>query len=99
MPQANGETGTQMTAFNVVGVGASAGGVEALSELLTALSTTSGMIFIVVQHRDPGHASLLADILSKTTSMSVLEAQDSMALESDHVYIVPAICTVTAIDS
>jgi two-component system, chemotaxis family, CheB/CheR fusion protein len=99
MPQRKGETETQKTAFKIVGVGASAGGVEALSEFLTGLSATPGMAFLLVLHRDPTHASLLVEILSKTTGVPVLAAQDGMALEMDHVYVVPAICTVAAIDT
>ena len=99
MPPRNEETEAQNTAFNIVGVGASAGGVEALSEFLTGLSATPGMAFLLVLHRDPTHASLLVDILSKTTGVPVLEAQDGMTLEIDHVYVIPAMCTVAAIDT
>jgi two-component system, chemotaxis family, CheB/CheR fusion protein len=96
--QEKGEIEALETAFNIVGVGASAGGVEALSEFLAGLSTTSGMAFLLVQHRDPTQASLLGEILSRTSPVPVVEVQDGMALEVDHVYIVPADSTVAAID-
>jgi two-component system CheB/CheR fusion protein len=73
--------------------------VEALSEFLSGLSAKPGVAFVLVQHRDPGHPSLLVDILSKTSSLPVLDAPDGMALETDQIYVVPAICTVAAIDS
>jgi two-component system, chemotaxis family, CheB/CheR fusion protein len=98
MEQENRETRARKTAFNIVGVGASAGGVEALSEFLAGFSSTPGLAFLLVQHRDPGHASLLAEILSKTSPMPVAEIQDGMALEVDHVYIIPSAYTVAAID-
>jgi two-component system, chemotaxis family, CheB/CheR fusion protein len=99
MPQENGETKTPKNAFNLVGVGASAGGVEALSEFLSGLPARPGVAFLLVQHRDPGHPSLLVDILSKASSLPVLDAQDGIALETDRIYVVPAICTVAAVDS
>ena len=99
MRQENEETKAQKTAFNIVGVGASAGGVEALSEFLAGLSATPGMAFLLVQHRDPGHVSLLAEILSKTTPVPVVEVQDGMPLEVNHVYVVPAGFTVAATDA
>ena len=77
---------------NLVGLGASAGGIEAISEFLNA------MAFLLVQHRDPGHPSLLAEILSKNSSIPVVDAQDGIELEGDHFYIIPADSTVAAID-
>ena len=72
----------------VVGIGASAGGLEALVELLGALPAT-GMAFIVVQHLDPTHESLLAGILAKNTTMAVLPATAGQAVQPDHVYVIP----------
>lgn len=75
--------------FTVVGIGASAGGLEAISELLAGIAPASGMAFLVVQHLAPLRPSLLPEILSKQTSMHVIEALDGMAVEIDHVYVIP----------
>jgi two-component system CheB/CheR fusion protein len=80
--------------FFVVGIGASAGGLEALIELLSALPTT-GMAFIVVQHLDPTHESLLSEILAKKTAIPVSVAIAGEALQSDHVYVIPADAILT----
>jgi two-component system CheB/CheR fusion protein len=72
----------------VVGIGASAGGLEALVELLGALRE-SGMAFIVVQHLDPKHESLLPEILAKKTTMAVSLATPREAVQPDHVYVIP----------
>jgi two-component system CheB/CheR fusion protein len=72
----------------VVGIGASAGGLEALVELLGALPAT-GMAFIVVQHLDPTHESLLHEILAKNTTMAVLLATAGQTIQPDHVYVIP----------
>jgi two-component system CheB/CheR fusion protein len=71
-----------------VGIGASAGGLEALVELLGALPPT-GMAFIVVQHLDPTHESLLPEILAKKTPMAVSPATAGAAVKPDHVYVIP----------
>lgn len=81
-PQAGGS-------FPVVGIGASAGGLEAIGELLAALPEPTGMAFLVVQHLAPAHHSLLSEILSKKTSMPVAEVRDGMSIAPDHVYIIP----------
>ncbi len=72
----------------VVGIGASAGGLEALVELLGAVPAT-GMAFIVVQHLDPKHESLLPEILTKKTTLAVSLATPREALQPDHVYVIP----------
>ena len=73
-------------AFPVVGVGASAGGLEALTQLLKALPPDTGMGFVIVQHLAPAHASSLAEILARATKMPVCEVSDEPAVEPDHVY-------------
>jgi two-component system, chemotaxis family, CheB/CheR fusion protein len=83
--------------FFVVGIGASAGGLEALIELLSALPTT-GMAFIVVQHLDPTHESLLSEILAKKTAIPVSVAVAGEALEPDHVYVIPSDAILTVQD-
>jgi two-component system CheB/CheR fusion protein len=78
----------------LVGIGASAGGLEALTELLSAVPPT-GMVFIVVQHLDPTHESLLTEILAKKTSMTVSLATAGEAVQPDHVYVIPADALLT----
>jgi two-component system CheB/CheR fusion protein len=75
--------------FPVVGIGASAGGLEACRKLFGVLPARSGMAFILVQHLDPTHESMLVDLLAADTAMPVLQATDGMLLERDHLYIIP----------
>ncbi|HTK85642.1 MAG TPA: chemotaxis protein CheB, partial [Patescibacteria group bacterium] len=75
--------------FPIVGIGASAGGLEAFAELLKALPIDTGMAFVLVQHLSPDHESTLSDILSKSTKLPVLEATHGMAIRPNHVYIIP----------
>ena len=75
--------------FPIVGVGASAGGLEAFQKLLRALPAKANMAFVLIQHLDPKHQSALTSILSKSTSMPVLEVKDGMKVEASHVYIIP----------
>ena len=75
--------------FPIVGVGASAGGLEAFTQLLAALPEHPGMAFVLVQHLEPTHDSLLANILSKASRMPVVEVEDGMAVAVDQVYVIP----------
>jgi len=75
--------------FPVVGVGASAGGLEAFSQLLRNLPSDTGMAFVLVQHLAAKHESILASILARETKMSVQEATDGMPLRPNHVYVIP----------
>ncbi len=84
--------------FPIVAIAASAGGLEAVSELLAALPSETGMAFVVVQHLDPGHESLLTEILSKKTSLSVQQVHDGMRVEADHVYVIPPNTSLTLVD-
>ena len=77
-------------AFPIVGVGASAGGLEAFSQLLEHLPSTTGMAFVLIQHLDPTHASQLPEILARKSGMPVREVQDDTTVEPDHVYVAPA---------
>lgn len=79
----------QRPVFPIVGVGASAGGLESFSKLLKEIPPDSGMAFVLIQHLDPTHQSFLREALVKTTSMPVLEIKDGMGIEMDHVYIIP----------
>lgn len=75
--------------FPIVGIGASAGGLEAFVQLLSALPSDTGMAFVLVQHLDPQHESLLPELLARHTSMPVDAVQDGLAIEPDHVYVIP----------
>src|SRR5262245_23995724 len=79
----------QNRTFPVVGIGASAGGLEAFRQLLEHLPTDTGMAFVLVQHLDPKRESILAELLSKATKMSVKEVKDGMRVEPDCVYVIP----------
>jgi two-component system, chemotaxis family, CheB/CheR fusion protein len=74
----------------IVGIGASAGGIEALKELFTAMPADSGLGFVVIQHLEPTHASHMAEILSKYTRMKVVQAADRVPVEANRVYANPA---------
>ena len=76
-------------AFPIVGIGASAGGLESFDKFLRAMPADSGMAFVLVPHLDPGHHSILTEILQRTTSMPVVEAQDQMRVVPSSVYIIP----------
>ncbi|HEX5050237.1 MAG TPA: chemotaxis protein CheB [Planctomycetota bacterium] len=79
----------QGPSFPIVGVGASAGGLEAFTQLLTALPPDAGMAFVLVQHLAPSHPSALAEILSRATKMPVTEVLGESTVEVDHVYVIP----------
>ncbi|GGA55089.1 CheR family methyltransferase [Sphingomonas psychrolutea] len=76
--------------FPIVAVGASAGGLDAATRLIDALPDAPGMAFILIQHLDPTHKSLMAELLAKHTPMPVVEARDGAAIEIDHVYTIPS---------
>ena len=75
--------------LSIVAIGASAGGLEATSRLFDALPATTGMAFIVVQHLEPSHRSLMVELLAGHTAMPVAEASDGCLLAADHVYVIP----------
>ena len=75
--------------FPIVGIGASAGGLEAFTELLTYLPNDTGMGFVLVQHLSPDHKSLLTEILARATEIPVIEVTDGMIVEPNHIYIIP----------
>jgi two-component system CheB/CheR fusion protein len=75
--------------FPVVGIAASAGGLEAFILLLSHLPADTGMAFVLIQHLAPDRKSLLGEILSRTTQMPVREVEEGIAPEPNHVYIIP----------
>jgi len=79
----------------VAGIGASAGGLEVFQLLLADLPADTGLAIVFVQHLDPQHHSMLAEILARATAMPVSEAADGMPVEANHVYVIPANADVT----
>lgn len=75
--------------FPIVGIGCSAGGLEALEALLSHVPADSGMAFVIVQHLDPYHISNLPELLQRTTPMPVVEAGERMEVRPDSVYVIP----------
>jgi two-component system CheB/CheR fusion protein len=75
--------------FPIVGVGASAGGLEAVRELLNHLPTDTGIALVLVQHLDPKHESMLAELLSRSTKMAVSEVRDGMTVAPNHIFVIP----------
>ena len=84
--------------FPVVGIGASAGGLEAFKRLLTAIPEDSGMAYVLVQHLDPTHESFLPEILQRVTKIPVHEIIDDIHLAPDHIYIIPSNKILTSTD-
>jgi len=82
----------------VVGVGASAGGIEALIRLFEAMPANNGMAFLVVMHLDPTRESGLTQIMSQHSTMTVAEAADGIAIEPDHIYVIPPAASLTVED-
>lgn len=89
---------TPRLAFPVVGVGASAGGLEAYTELLRAVPADSGMAFVFIQHLPPDRESLLTTILAAHTRMPVAQVEDGQPVEPDHVYVIRPGHTLTLKD-
>lgn len=72
-----------------VGIGASAGGLEAIEAFFTHLPPDTGFGFIVVQHLSPDYKSLMVELLSKKTAMPMHRAEDGMEVQANHVYLIP----------
>jgi two-component system, chemotaxis family, CheB/CheR fusion protein len=83
------------TKFPIVGIGASAGGLDPIRKMLENLPIDSGMAFVVIQHLAPGQESMLPEILSRSTKMKVLQVNDGLQVEKDHIYVIPPGTTMT----
>lgn len=85
-------------AFPVVGIGASAGGLEAATAFFRATPADSGMAFVLIQHLPPDRDSLIAEILQRYTTMPVRQVEDGMVVEPNHVYVIRPGHTLTIKD-
>ena len=85
-PDAVGDEGSSVrpSSPTIVGVGASAGGLEAFSRLIGDLPANTGLAYVLVQHLDPRHDSVLAELLGRTTAVPVTQATDGLKIEADH---------------
>ena len=88
-PKPSAKRATKDGLFPVVGVGASAGGLEAFTELVRALPTHPDVAVVLVQHLDPKHESMMVPIISRETKLPVLEARSGMLVNANHIYITP----------
>jgi len=79
----------------VVGIGASAGGLEALEEFFKALTLDTGMAFVVIQHLSPDFKSLMDELLGRITTMRILRMEESRPLEANTIYLMPPRCDLT----
>jgi two-component system, chemotaxis family, CheB/CheR fusion protein len=84
--------------FPVVGIGASAGGLAAFKKLLRAIPENSGMAYVLVQHLDPEHESMLPELLQKVTNIPVVEIKDAIKVQPNHIYIIPSNTLLVAND-
>ena len=90
MAKMTGVVETKLPDPKIVGIGASAGGMEALHDLFDYLPVNTGFSYVVVQHLSPDYKSLMAELLSKHTAMQVREAVDGVEIEPDCIYVIPA---------
>ena len=89
---------TRTVEFPIVGIGASAGGIDAFRAFFNHLPADSGMAFVVILHLPADHKSMLTDILRHWTSMPVVDATDGIKIEANHVYVPPPHANVSLVD-
>ncbi|ENO88027.1 chemotaxis protein CheB [Thauera aminoaromatica] len=77
------------TPFPIVGIGASAGGLEALEQFLGKVPPSSGLAYVVVQHLDPTHKGMIVELLQRATAIPVTQVEDGVKVAPDHVYVIP----------
>ena len=75
--------------FPIVGIGASAGGLEALEQFMACVPSGSGMAFVIIQHLDPSRKALMAELLQRSTPMKVIEVKDRTRVQPNCVYVIP----------
>lgn len=98
LPLPTQRPGSQAGSFPIVGIGASAGGLEALTDFLEAMPAESGVAFVLVVHLDPTHVSILPELLQKHTEMDVRLIRDGMKVRPNTVYVIPPNHDISIID-
>ena len=82
-------SGSPVAQFPIVGIGASAGGLEALEQFFQNLPEGAGIAFVVIQHLDPNHVGIMPELLQRITKMKVLQASDRLKVKPNFVYVIP----------
>ena len=75
--------------FPIVGIGASSGGLETLEQFFANMPKDTGMAFVIIQHLDPTHIDIMAELLQRTTVMKVTQVTDHLQVKPNHVYVIP----------
>lgn len=83
----------------VAGIGASAGGLEALEQFFKNMPCSNGIAFVVIQHLDPTHTGILPELLQRITPMKVLQASDRISVMPDHIYVIPPNKSLSLVDN
>lgn len=89
IPEVSAAPSSKKKPFPIVGIGASAGGLEALELFLTAVPKNSGLAFVIVSHLDPNYKGIMVELLQRKTGMPVVQIEDRMEVKPDHVYVIP----------
>ena len=89
LPESQNTQITTSTIFPIIGIGASAGGLEALEQFFKNMPENNGMAFVVIQHLDPNHIGLLPELLQRITSMQVFQVSDRLKVKPNCVYVIP----------
>src|ERR1700747_862048 len=89
LPPDKPEIGAYPAQCPVIGLGASAGGLEAFQTFLANVPADSGHAYVLVQHLDPNHESMLAELLGRRTAMPVRQVTDGIVIEPNNVYLIP----------
>src|SRR5262245_41434768 len=99
-PRGDGEAeeGRSKPSIPVVGIGASAGGIDALQAFIPAIPPACGLSFVVVQHLDPEHGSVLSSLLSRVSRIPVTEVKGETEIEPNHIYVILPNTTLTIAD-
>ena len=80
---------TKSSDFLIVGIGASAGGLEALEQFFGNMPTNNGLAFVVIQHLDPTRVDIMPELLQRITTMKVLQANDGIKVKPNCIYVIP----------
>jgi len=89
LPKAENVNSSGKNKFPIVGIGASAGGLEALEQFFQRMPAKNGMGFVVIQHLDPNHIGIMPELIQRTTAMNVFQVTDKLKVKPDCVYIIP----------